>query len=292
MRKTLKTAAGLLFASVSVLALGACNMSDDEISVSKPTVKENATQIVDNTAIINYINAHNGKNWDDFGYKAYTFIEEEKRNEVRLTKRETIDIDSKSYTLEEYVYEKDASGNYQKKASLKANRFQNDEGAFILTFDISFKDCKIPNTSNIINGELNGYMDKFQPYFDIEEKKEMVIFDTISYKYENVYVIEKESYLYYEDDECTYVYKNDLCDSIYYESESSVIGAKFEYFTTNKASDKISLDGRTILNTYLLIQDYGGRMHLYDDILCEYSDLLGNYFTITEAQTNTDESCH
>ena len=104
--------------------------------------------------------------------------------------------------------------------------------------------------------------------------------------------IEKESYLYYEDDECTYVYKNDLCDSVYYESESSVIGVKFEYFTTNKASDKISLDGRTILNTYLCIQAYSGRMHLYDDILCDYSDLLGNYFTITEAQTNTDESCH
>lgn len=135
-------------------------------------------------------------------------------------------------------------------------------------------------------------MDKFQPYFNIEEKKEQVIFDTISYEYKNVYVIEKESYLYYEDDVCTYVYKNDLCDSMYYESESSVIGVKFEYFTTNKASDKISLDGRTLLNTYLSIQLFGGRMHLYDDILCDYSDLLGNYFTITEAQTNTDESCH
>lgn len=283
MKKILSTVSIFGLAVGSVFALGACNSKETDFHVEKPAPMSNAAEITGSDEIEAYNNAHEGKEWSDFGYKAYTFIVEDNRDEIRLTKKETIDFESKTYRLEEQVFEKDESGNYQKKASLKANRFSDDNG-YILTFDISFKDCKIPNTSKTINGELNGYMTKFQPYFSKKDSESIVVFDGIPYTASNVYASDKESYLYYEYDSTIEVYKNDLLYTAYLETEFSTVGAKFEYYTTSKKIENVSIDGRELIDFYVPIEYYGARNHLYDDILSLGFSLLETYFTVTEAE--------
>lgn len=284
MKRFFKAAAGALFASTALMALASCQSNQDEFVVDKPTPNKDAIQITGDDAFHDYDKEHEGKTWEDFGYKAYTYIIEEKRDTLRLTKKETLDFDSSTLTLEEYIYEKDENGNYQKKGSLKASRFLNDSGNSSFIFDISFNECKIPNSSLKISGDLSAYFGRYEPIVDMNNYASMVVFNGIPQSSTEVYVLESESYLYYAYDNEIEVYKNDLLSTAYLEDENSTIGMKIEYFTTSKEAEKTTLDDRVEVNIFFQTYSFASRHYLYDGILLEYNTYsLAKYFTITEA---------
>jgi hypothetical protein len=284
MKRFFKAAAGALFASTALMALASCQSNQDEFVVDKPTPNKDAIQIIGDAAFYDYDKEHEGKTWEDFGYKAYTYIIEEKRDTLRLTKKETLDFESSTLTLEEYIYEKDENENYQKKGSLKASRFFNDSGNSTFIFDISFNECKIPNSSLKISGDLSAYFGRYEPIVYMNDYATMVVFNGIPHSSTEVYVLESESYLYYAYDNEIDVYKNDLMSTAYMEDENSTIGIKVEYFTTSKEAEKTTLDGRVEVNINFRTYSYASRHYLYEDILSEYNTYaLAKYFTITEA---------